>query len=488
MILKRKKGLSNSQSMEKFYITTPIYYANDKPHIGHAYTTVLADVLARWNRMQDKKVFFSAGMDEHGLKIQRKAEELNKDPQVFVNEIAAQFKDLWGKLNISYDAFIRTTGERHKKTVEVILNELYKRGSIYKGVYKGLYCVGCEQFLTKSQLVDGKCPDHNKEPEILEEENYLLKMSVIQKDLLKKLESDELKIIPETRKNEIISFLRSQNLNDISISRNKKDVFWGIELPFDKNYVVYVWIDAFLNYLTVFGWDGGLKNIPEFFPPDMQLMSKDILRVHATIWLAMLMHLNLPLSKKFYVHGYILSEGRKMSKTLGNVIGPLELINEYGTDAVRYYLLREITPFDDGDITKEKFKEAYNANLANGLGNLVSRIMKMSEKYLESREWKVESGDLSEEYKNFMGNYELSKAMDLIWKKISKLDLKIQETQPFKLIKTEPEKAKEILRELVSGLNQIAIMLKPFLPETSEKIIKAIEVNKMPEPLFLRKE
>lgn len=479
--------------MEKFYITTPIYYANDAPHIGHACTTVRADALARWNRMLGKKVFFSGGMDEHGLKIQRKAEQSNKAPQIFVDEIFAQFRDLWQKLNISCDGFIRTTDEKHKKTVECVLNELYEKGAVYKGIYKGFYCVGCEQFLAKSQLIDGKCLDHNKKPEILEEENYLLKMSALRKNLLEKIESDKLKIVPETRKNEILSFLRNQDLDDISISRNKKNVSWGIELPFDRNHVVYVWIDAFLNYLTVFGWDGDLKNIPDFFPPDVQLMSKDILRVHATIWPAILMHLNLPLPRKFYVHGQILFEGKKMSKTLGNVIDPFELIEEHGTDAVRYYLLREITPFDDGDITKEKFKEAYNANLANGLGNLVSRIMKMSEQYL--RRSPTSSATKSDfvaqapnDYKKLMDNYELNKIMDLIWQKISKLDLKIQETQPFKLIKTEPEKAKEILRELVSGLNQIAIMLKPFLPETSEKIIKAIEANKMPEPLFLRKE
>lgn len=480
-------------SKSKFYITTPIYYANAKPHIGHAYTTIKADVLARWKRLQGEKVFFSTGTDEHGLKIQKKAEESGKDPQDFVNEISSQFKDFWKTLDISYDAFVRTTDDNHKKIVEKVLDELYKRGAIYKGVYKGLYCLGCEQFLTESQLIDGKCPDHNQEPQIIEEENYLLKMSAIQEKLVAKIKSDELKITPLSRKNEILNFL-SKKLDDISISRNAQKVSWGIKLPFDQNHTTYVWVDAFLNYLTALGWDGDVGNIPNFFPPDLQILGKDILRVHATIWPAILMHLDLPLPKEIYVHGHILSGGKKMSKTLGNVIDPLDLINEYGTDAVRYYLLREISPFEDGDITLEKFKEAYNANLANGLGNLVSRIMKMSEQYLSdglvTKGWRgnQENKDYKEEFKKFMENYELNKAMDFIWKEISELDLKIQETQPFKLIKTDKRKAEEIIADhLVFNLCRIADMLEIFLPETSEKILDAIKNNKMPEPLFLRK-
>jgi len=461
----------------KFYITTPIYYANSSPHIGHAYTTVKADVVARWKRGQGREIFFSVGTDEHGLKIQKEAERMGKEPQIFVNEIASQFAELWKKLNISYDAFIRTSEKRHKEVVVKILRELYKMGAIYKGIYRGLYCLGCEQFLLKSQLIDRKCPDHNIEPEIFEEENYLLKMSIFQNTLIKKIESDELKITPETRKNEILSFLTKQKLEDISISRPKKKVFWGIPLPFDQNHTTYVWVDALLNYLTI---------APDFFPPDIQFLAKDILRVHATIWPIILMHLNLPLPKEIYAHGFILSEGRKMSKTLGNVIDPFDLIIKYGADAVRYYFLREITPFEDGDITLEKFKEAYNANLANGLGNLTSRVMKMSEQYLGEKEHVTRNEELSDDYKRFMDNFELNKAMDLIWQKISEMDLKIQKTQPFKLIKTDEKRAKEILRELVSELQQVAVMLKPFLPSTSEKILKAIEVNKMPEPLFLR--
>lgn len=472
--------------MNRFYVTTPIYYANAKPHIGHAYTTIKADVLARWKRLQGQKVFFSTGTDEHGLKIQKKAEEEGKNPQDFVDEISLQFKDFWKTLDISYDAFIRTTDNNHKKIVEKVLDELYKRGAIYKGVHKGLYCLGCEQFLTESQLVDGKCPDHNQEPQIIEEENYLLKMSAIQEKLVEKIKSDELKISPPVRKNEILNFL-SKKLDDISVSRNAQKVSWGIKLPFDQNHTTYVWVDAFLNYLTVLGWDGNVKKIPDFFPPDVQILGKDILRVHATIWPAILLHLKLPLPKEIYAHGHILSNGKKMSKTLGNVIDPLYLIKEYGTDAVRYYLLREITAFDDGDITLEKFKEAYNANLANGLGNLTARIMKMSESYLESKERATHNEELSEEYKKLMDSFELSKAMDLIWQKISELDSKIQETQPFKLIKTDEKKAKEILVELVEGLRGVAERLKPFLPQTSEKILTAIKENKMPEPLFLRK-
>jgi len=473
--------------MEKFFITTPIYYANDNPHIGHAYTTVKADVLARWARSRGKKVFFSAGMDEHGLKIQKKAEEEGKNPRKSVDEISAAFQSLWKNLNISYDGFIRTSDEAHKNAVRSALNILYEKGAIYKGEYEGLYCSGCEQFLARSQLSGGKCPDHQKEPETVAEESYLLKMSEFGKELAERIKSDEIKITPRTRKNEILSFLEKHKLEDISISRPKGKVSWGIPLPFDENHTVYVWLDAFLSYLTVLGWDGR-EGAPEFFPPDLQLIGKDILRVHATVWPALLLHLGLPLPKELYVHGHILSGGRKMSKTLGNAISPNELIGEYGADALRYYLARKISSFEDGDVTREGFKNVYNADLANGLGNLTARIMRMSERYLEGEKIEIKNEELPEDYREFMDNREINRAADVIWNLIAELDEHIQKTEPFKVVKEDKERAKEILKYLVSGLSRVAAMLAPFLPETAGKITEAIKSNKMPESLFSRKE
>jgi len=398
----------------KFYITTPIYYANAKPHIGHAYTTVAADILARWNRQQRKKTFLLTGTDEYGLKIQKKTEEAGKDSQQFVDEIAEEFKSLCEKLNINYDNFIRTTDKKHKETVQKVLQLLYDKGLIYKGTYEGLYCVGCEQFKNKSDLVDGKCPEHNIKPEIIKEESYLLKMEEVQSQLTEKIKSDEFKIGPEKYKREILSFLERQKLQDVSISR--KNVSWGIPLPFDKNYTTYVWVDAFLNYLTGVGWNGSLplekgelerdlknnvvdeSNILQskesfksprspflkgenlgFWPPDIQLIGKDILRMHATMWPIMLLHLGIELPRELFVHGHILSEGKKMSKTLGNVIGIDEMLEKFGTDGTRYLLMSAGSFGEDIDMTMERMVEKYNADLANGLGNLISRVVKLME-------------------------------------------------------------------------------------------------------------
>ncbi len=475
--------------MEKFYITTAIDYVNAPPHLGHALEKTQADAIARYQKILGKEVYFLTGTDEHGIKILRSAQAVGKNVAEFSNENVEKFKKLSKCLDISNNDFIRTSDQkRHWPGAVKIWNILKEKGDIYKSEYRGCYCVGCEAFITEKDLVDGKCPDHDKKPEILEEENYFFKLSKYADIIKEKINNDEIKILPENRKNEILGMLK-MGIDDVSFSRPVEKLNWGVPVPGDSSQIMYVWCDALVNYISALGYGSeNESNLDKYWPADMHVIGKDILRFHAIIWPAMLLSAKLPLPKKIFVHGHILSGGKKMSKTLGNVIDPFSLIKEYGADAARYYLLREITPFEDGDITKEKFKEAYNANLANGLGNLVSRIMKMSEQYLEISNLKSQISNLPDDYKKLMDNYELNKTMDLIWQKISKLDLKIQETQPFKLIKTEPEKAKEILRELVSGLNQIAIMLKPFLPETSEKIIKIIEANKMPEPLFLRKE
>lgn len=473
--------------MDKFYITTAIDYVNAPPHLGHALEKAQADAVARHSRLLGKEVYFLTGTDEHGIKILRSAQAAGKNVAEFSKENAEKFKKLANDLNISNDDFIRTSDqERHWPGAIALWNKLIEHGDIYKGKYKGYYCAGCEAYLTEKDLVGGKCPDHDKEPELIEEENYFFKLSRYAEKIKEKLKTDELKIFPESRKNEVLAMIE-RGIEDISFSRPKEKINWGVPVPGDDSQIMYVWCDALANYISALGY--GQKddsNFKKLWPADLHIIGKDILRFHAIVWPAMLLSAGLELPKAIFVHGHILSNGKKMSKTLGNVIDPFELIDEYGTDAVRYYLLREITPFEDGDITPEKFKEAYNANLANGLGNLVSRIMKMSEKYVESRKLKVENSDLPEEYKNFTENYELNKAMDFIWQKISESDLKIQETQPFKLIKTDENKAKEILRELVESLRLIALMLAPFLPETSEKIIKAIESNKMPSTLFLR--
>lgn len=476
--------------MDKFYITTAIDYVNASPHLGHALEKAQADAVARYSRFLGKEVYFLTGTDEHGIKILRSAQVAGKSVAEFSNENAEKFKKLSKDLDISNDDFIRTSDQkRHWPGAIALWNKLAESGDIYKGKYKGYYCAGCEAYLTEKDLVGGKCPDHDKEPELIEDENYFFKLSRYAEKIKEKLKTDELKIFPESRKNEVLAMIK-RGIEDISFSRPKEKINWGVPVPGDDSQIMYVWCDALANYISALGFgQEDDSNFKKFWPAGLHIIGKDILRFHAIVWPAMLLSAGLELPKAIFVHGHILFNGRKMSKTLGNVIDPFELIEEYGTDAVRYYLLREIVPFDDGDITKEKFKEAYNANLANGLGNLVSRIMKMSERYLNrspsSVEPKTDFG-LSTEYKKLMENYELNKTMDFVWQKISESDLKIQETQPFKLIKTDENKAKEILRELVENLRRIALMLTPFLPETSEKILEAIKANKMPQPLFLR--
>ncbi len=475
--------------MEKFFITTSIVYVNADPHVGHALEFTQADIIARYQRLLGKEIFFLTGTDEHGAKVARAAEAQGKDVKKFVDEISEKVKNLTEDLNISNDDFIRTSDKkRHWPAVRALWEKLKEKGDIYKANYKGLYCLGCEAFLTKKDLIDGKCCWHNQKPEEINEENYFFKLSAYQNQIKKAIESDTIKIIPESRKNEVLNLIDT-GLEDISFSRPVKDLSWGIPVPDDDSQTIYVWADALSNYISALGY--GTKDDSKFkkyWPADIHVIGKDILRFHSLIWPGMLLSAGLDLPKNILVHGHITFDGKKMSKSLGNIIDPFDLINRYGADAVRYYLAREILTTEDGDITEEKFKEAYNANLANGLGNLVSRIMKMSEQYLPNTNFINSLLSFSAEYKKAIEDFNLNKAMDIIWESISSLDLKIQESQPFKLIKTDEKKAKKIVQELVQGLCNIAEMLKPFLPQTSKKILKAIETNKMPEPLFLRKE
>jgi len=474
---------------KNFYITTPIYYANAKPHLGHAYTTIAADVLARFYRdiflnlrEKDKfKVFLLTGTDEHGSKIARKAAAEEKNPQQLVDEVAEDFKRLWDKLGIQYDNFIRTTNPKHKKAVQKVLQTLYDRGLIYKGEYEGFYCVGCEQFKNKSDLVDGKCPDHGTTPEWMREESYMLKMSDKQEELIEKIKNDKFKITPEKYKKEILSFLEKEKLQDISISREK--VEWGISLPFDPNHTAYVWFDAFLSYLTGLGWNGDEKNIPIFWPADIQLIGKDILRVHATIWPIILLHLGFELPRKLFVHGHILSEGRKMSKTLGNVIGVEEMLERFSVDGTRYLLLSAGIFGNDIDITIERLVEKYNADLANGLGNLVSRVVKLLQSfeihfayYDERTNLKLKPNDKISE---FIEKLEIDKALSYIWDIVRQSNKYIEETKPWELIKdvSRKEEFEEVMKKLIVDVYSISELLEPFLPETSKKIKKALKTK-----------
>lgn len=511
--------------MKKFYITTPIYYVNAKPHIGHAYTTIATDVLARFHKLQGEDVFFLTGTDEHGLKIQKEAEKAGKDPQKFVDEIAQEFKILWDKLNIKYDNFIRTTNKNHKKAVQKVLQTLYDKGAIYKGEYEGLYCVGCEQYKNESDLVNGKCPEHDMEAEKVKEECYMLKMKDLQSELVKKIETDEFKIAPEKYKNEILSFLKNQKLNDISVSR--KNVKWGVSLPFAPEQTAYVWIDAFLNYLTGLGWSGDPEEVRPlstktaqrgqtsiFWPPNVQLIGKDILRVHATIWPIILMHLGAQLPSMIFTHGFLLLDGRKMSKTLGNVITIEEMLEKFGVDGTRYLLMSAGTFGDDCDITMERLTEKYNADLANGLGNLISRVIKMSERLqlggeelfkeiINCTEKNINLEEIKKWYQERFSKFKLEQVLRGIWlgtsedyyeegklvshwtlKGIKQMNEYIEKTKPWEL-KENSKQLKESIIELFSHLMLYSNLLAPFMPKTSEKIKKALETKKV-KPLFQR--
>lgn len=490
----------------KFYITTPVYYVNDKPHLGHAYTTVAADILARWHRAHGEDIFFLTGTDEHGAKVAQAAAKAGRAAPEFCDGQAEDFKSAWQALNIQYDNFIRTSGSAHQAAVQKVLQILYDKELIYKGEYEGLYCVGCEQYKITDDLIDGKCPDHQIEPQLMKEESYFFKLSHFQKELERKVADDELIIRPKERKNEVISFIHS-GLKDISISR--KNIYWGVPLPFDKNYTAYVWVDAFLNYLTGLGWDGSpvykfisssvnkentnaekLANLQtdklNFWPPDIQLMGKDILRVHATIWPALLLALELPLPKKFFVHGFFTLGGQKMSKSLGNVIWVSELAEKFGADAARY-LLMAATPFgQDGDVSWEKLTEQYNADLANGLGNLVSRVFNLIEQNFPAGVKTINGVNLKVD--DLMKDLKLFEALARVREKIDWANRHIDETKLWDLVKKDKSGAEKVLGELLGAIIKIGECLECFMPGAADKILLAARAEKIQkgEALFPR--
>jgi methionyl-tRNA synthetase len=465
---------------EKFYVTTPIYYVNADPHIGHMYTTVAADVLARYHRLLGESVFFSTGTDEHGAKIAQKAEASGEEPQAFVDRFAERFKDAWNELGISYTAFIRTTDPQHEKAVQKALQYMYEKGDIYLDKYEGLYCVGCEQFKNEKDLVDGKCPDHQTAPEQTTEENYVFKMSKYGERIQAMIEKDEILIRPIERKNEMLGFFK-EGLRDVSFSR--KHVKWGVPIPWDESHTTYVWVDAFFNYLTVLGWPGSGGVLPttddgtSFWPADVHIMSKDIIRVHASIWPAMLMSLDLPTPKQLFVHGYFLSDGQKMSKSLGNVISPMDIKERYGVDAARY-LLMAATPFGrDGDIGWEKFDDKFTADLANGIGNLTARTIAMTLKLRDNGgeliacDSIIDIPGIIKKYQENISELHLDAALDNVWTGlIHELDQYISKEEPFRLIGKDNVKAGEILYRCLETLRIIALLIYPYMPETAEKI------------------
>jgi methionyl-tRNA synthetase len=474
-----------------FYLTTPIFYPNAKLHLGHAYTTTLSDILVRYHRLVEDKTYFLTGSDENTQKMVDSAIKEGKEPLEFLNGIVENFASLFRDLDISYDQFIRTTDQTaHWPGAQALWQKLVEAGDIYKKEYEGLYCVGHEAFVTEKDLVDGKCPDHGTVPEQLKEENYFFRLSKYAPQIQQKIESDEYRVVPETRKHEILSFIKNEGLEDVSFSRPRK-ASWpkglGVPVPGDDTQVMYVWCDALANYITALGYGQDETLYKEFWPANVHVIGKDILRFHAAIWPGMLLSAGLPLPKTLLVHGFITSGGKKMSKTLGNVIDPDELVAEYGTDAVRYFLARHISPFEDGDITREHFKEVYNANLANGLGNLVSRITTLAEKNLEQGT-RPEAAGFPGEYTAALEKFEINRAFDFIFMRIQAADQTITQTEPYKLVKTEPERGKQIIFELTQELYTIGRMLNPFMPQTSKKIKDAILANKKPENLFARKD
>lgn len=475
-----------------FYITTTLPYVNADLHIGHALEFVRADVIARYKKLFGFDVFFNTGTDEHGMKIYEKALAKNKSAKEFVDESFLNFRESVKIFGMDSDLhFIRTTDTVHEKAAREFWKRVYDNGFIYKKNYEAKYCIGCEETKSDSDLVNNECPIHpGRKIEIIEEENYFFKYSKFGDKLLKFYEQNPNFVVPDFRFNEIKAFV-ARGLQDFSISRLKSKMPWGISVPDDDQHVMYVWFDALVSYIATLGWPDDQEKFEKYWVngTPTQYCGKDNLRFQSAMWQAMLMAGGLPNSHQIIINGFITAEaGMKMSKTIGNVINPKEIVSEYGTDALRFFLLKEISNFEDSPFTMERFKDAYNANLANGLGNLTSRILTLSEKYLDKCP-EIEEKNNFEKYFNYFKNFDIKQAVDYVWNEIGELDKFIQDKEPFKVIKVDEIKGKLLISEMVVRLYDIARMLNPILPETSDIIKRLVKTNKKPEqPLFLRKE
>lgn len=504
--------------MEKYYITTPIYYPSADFHIGHCYTTIIADSIARYKRLLGYDVYFLTGTDEHGEKIEKKAKEANVTPKEYVDKIVNNAKDLWSSLGISYDKFIRTTDKYHEEAVQKIFNKLYEQGDIYKGEYEGLYCTPCESFWTETQLVDGKCPDCGRDVHLVKEESYFFKLSKYQDRLVKYFEEHPSFIQPESRKNEMINNFIKPGLEDLCVSRTTFN--WGIPVTFDSKHVVYVWIDALTNYITALGYMSEDDSLfKKYWPADLHLVGKEIIRFHTIIWPALLMALDLPLPEKVFGHGWLIIDGGKISKSLGNYKDPREYIAEYGVDAVRYFALREVPFGNDGNFSELSLINRTNADLANVLGNLVNRTISMSKKYFDGIVVNQNVNDTIDDdlintaielhklVDEKMNELHISDALDLIFDLLRKCNKYIDDTTPWILAKDESKKGRlsTVLYNLLECIRISTVLLQPFIPTTCDKIfyqlntdvksydscktfggLKLDTVLNNPEPLFAR--